>query len=202
MKILIACEFSGTVRDAFIAKGHDAISCDILPTEKFGPHYLGDVLKLINQRTFDLMIAHPPCTRLTTSANKWYKPEFRDRFPNIMQEREDAVRFFMELYNSNIPQIFIENPKGIMTSRFRNADQYIQPFMFGHTTTKMTGLWLKKLPKLIPTKIVEPEWIIAPSGNRHSPFHYNTLLLPQEQRWRIRSRTYQGIAKAMAEQWG
>jgi hypothetical protein len=191
MKVLIACEFSGTVRDAFIRAGHDAMSCDLLPSDSdLGPHYKGDVFDMIEDEDWDLMIAHPPCTYLTVSANKWHKPEYADRFPTREQDRKDAIDFFMVLYNSNIPRIAIENPIGIMSSRFRKPDQVLQPWMFGHGETKATCLWLKGLPKLEPTDIVE---------GREQRLH---KLPPSKDRWKLRSKTYQGIADAMAQQWG
>jgi len=159
MKVLIACEFSGTVRDAFIKKGHDVISCDLLPTDKPGPHYQGDVFDIIDDG-FDLMIGHPPCTYLTVSANKWFKDQPARVSGTLVgverrAAREDAIEFFMKLYNCNIPKIAIENPIGTMSSRFRKPDQVLQPWMFGHGETKATCLWLKDLPKLKPTDIVD-----------------------------------------------
>ena len=197
MKVLIACEFSGIVRDAFIAKGHDAISCDLLPTEKPGPHIRGDVLNYFDgyYGQFDLMIAHPPCTYLTVSGNKWMKPEYINRFPGRQKAREDAICFFMNLINSKIPRIAVENPIGIMSTRYRKPDQIIQPYQFGHAETKATCFWLKNLPTLKPTKIVE----LPKERSKAMRLHY----LPKTpDRWKERSRTYQGIADAMAEQWG
>lgn len=201
MKILIACEFSGIVREAFHAKGHDAWSCDLLPTEIPGNHIEGDVLSILDQG-WELMIAHPPCTFLTTSANKWHLPQFKSKYPNREDDRNRAVKFFMQLWHAPIEKICIENPKGIMTSRFRKANQYIQPCWYGHDTNKITGLWLKNLPRLNGTDIRKPEYIIARSGTKHSPFHYHTYTLPLKERAKVRSRTYQGIANAMAAQWG
>ncbi len=189
MKVLIACEYSGVVRDAFKAKGHDATSCDLLPTDVPGLHYQGDVFDIINDG-WDLMIAHPPCTFLTVSGNKWMKPEYRDRFPNRPQQREEALAFFLSLYNAPIPKIAVENPIGVISSRFRKPDQVVQPWMFGHGETKATCLWLKNLPKLVPTEIV---------AGREQRLH---LLPPSEDRWKLRSKTFQGIADAMADQWG
>lgn len=189
MRVLVACEFSGTVRDAFAKLGHDAWSCDFLPTERPGNHIQGDVIDHLGDG-WDLMVAHPPCTRLTVSANKWYKPEFSDRFPNIYKERYAAIAFFMQLICANIPRIAVENPIGIMSSALRKPDQVIQPWMFGHGETKATCLWLQGLPKLIPTNIVK---------GREQKLH---KLPPSKDRWKLRSVTYQGIADAMAEQWG
>lgn len=194
MKVLIACEYSGTVRDAFIKKGHDAISCDLLPTDSPGPHYQGDVFDIINDG-FDLMIGHPPCTYLTVSANKWYKDQPERKSGTLVGQarrdaREEAIEFFMQLYNCNIPKIALENPIGVLSSRFRKPDQVLQPWMFGHGETKATCLWLRGLPKLIPTDIVD---------GREQRMHY----LPKtKDRWKIRSVTYKGIAEAMADQWG
>jgi hypothetical protein len=192
MKVLVACEFSGTVREAFRRLGHDAWSCDLLPNEgEIYPkkHHQGDVLEILNM-DWDLMIAHPPCTYLTISANKWYKPEFTSRFPTRYQDRYKAIVFFMRLMFANIPKIAVENPIGIMSSCYRKPDQVIQPWMFGHGETKATCLWLKGLPPLKPTNIVD---------GREQKLH---KLPPSKDRWKLRSVTYQGIADAMAEQWG
>jgi hypothetical protein len=181
MNVLIACEYSGVVRDAFVAKGHHAVSCDLLPTEKAGLHYIGDVFNLLDQG-WDLMIAHPPCTHLAVSGARWFKDK--------QQEQAEAVDFFMSLINAPIPMIAVENPISIMSSRYRKPDQIIQPWQFGHGETKATCLWLKNLPKLTPTNIVE---------GREQRVH---KMPPSPDRWKERSRTYQGIADAMAEQWG
>jgi hypothetical protein len=157
MKILVACEYSGTVRDAFIAAGHEAISCDLLPTDAPGPHYQGSVFDLIDDRNnngWDLMIAHPPCTYLTVTGNKWFKPEFKDRFPDRHKQREDALDFFKRLFECNINRICLENPVGVVSTLYRKPTQYVQPWQFGDPHSKRTGLWLKNLPELVPTKIV------------------------------------------------
>lgn len=181
MRVLIACEFSGTVRDAFIAKGHDAMSCDLLPTDKPGPHYHGDVFDVIND-DWDLMIAHPPCTHLAVSGARWFKDK--------VTEQAEALDFVRKLMNADIGRICIENPVSIISSRIRKPDQTIQPWQFGHGETKRTCLWLKGLPKLVPTDIVDGRyqriWKLPPSPDR----------------WKIRSATFQGIADAMANQWG
>ena len=181
MRVLIACEFSGIVRDAFIAKGHDAMSCDLLPTDKPGPHYQGDVFDVINDG-WDLMIAHPPCTHLAVSGARW----FNDK----VTEQAEALEFVRRLMNAHIDRICIENPVSIISSRIRKPDQTIQPWQFGHGETKRTCLWLKGLPKLVPTDIVDGRnqriWKLPPSPDR----------------WKIRSATFQGIADAMANQWG
>lgn len=181
MKILVACEFSGIVREQFKALGHDAWSCDLLPTEIPGQHIQGDVLELL-QNSWDLVIAHPPCTHLAVSGARWFK--------NKKKEQEEAVKFFMSFTKANSPKICIENPISIISSHWRKPDQIIQPWQFGHGETKATCLWLIGLPLLVPTKIVE---------GRKARIH---LEPPSPERWKNRSRTYYGIAKAMAEQWG
>jgi len=195
VKILIACEYSGTVRDAFIAKGHDAMSCDLLPTDIPGPHYKGDIFDIINDG-WDLMIAHPPCTYLSNSGVTWlYKQD--DRWKHLI----DGAVFFRKLHESNIPKIAIENP--IMHKYAKqiigvNQSQVIQPWMFGHMEQKATCLWLKNLPLLVPTNEVKEEMMKLPKRERER-LHY---LPPSEERWKLRSKTFQGIAEAMAEQWG
>ena len=196
MKVLIACEFSGIVRDAFIKRGHDAVSCDLLPTEKVGPHYQGDVFDIINDG-FDLMIAHPPCTYLCVTANRSFVNS-----PVRWRNRLNAMLFVYALVNAKINKICLENPKGVISSHIRKPDQYIQPYEYGHPDSKMTGLWLKNLPLLQPTKMVEPEWVIPPSGKRMSKTHANNPSTNNPENAKLRSRTYQGIADAMAEQWG
>lgn len=184
MKVLVACEFSGTVRDEFIRCGHIAISCDLLPTDSsYGPHYQGDVFDIINDG-FDLMIAHPPCTHLAVSGAKHFKEKRADG------RQQQGIDFFMKLVNSNIAKIAIENPVCIMSTLYRKPDQIIQPWQFGHGETKATCLWLKGLPLLAPTNIV-PE-------RKDRIFR----LPPSPDRWKIRSKTYHGIANAMAMQWG
>ena len=190
MKILIACEYSGRVRDSFIAQGHDAISCDLLPTERVGPHYQGNVFDIINDG-FDLMVAHPPCTDLAVSGAAWFAKKRADG------SQQKSIEFFMALANANIPKICIENPIGIMSTLWRKPSQIIQPWMFGHPESKATCLWLKGIPLLIPTKNVKPEMELLPR-NKQMRMHY---LPPSPNRWKIRSETYQGIADAMAERW-
>jgi site-specific DNA-cytosine methylase len=180
MKVLIACEFSGTVREAFKAKGHDAWSCDLLPTEVAGNHYQGDVKDIIGNG-WDLMIAHPPCTHLAVSGARWFKDKI-----NEQREALDFVRFLMD---APVEKIALENPISVISSKIRKADQIIQPWQFGHGETKATCLWLKNLPKLVPTSIVD---------GRESRIH---KMAPSPDRWKERSRTFQGIAEAMAEQW-
>lgn len=182
MKILIACEFSGIVRDAFIRKGHNAISCDLLPSEKPGPHYQGDVLDII-QDGFDLMIAHPPCTHLAVSGARYFAEKIVDG------RQQAALEFVKTLLNAPIHHVALENPVSIISSRIRKPDQVIQPFMFGDPYMKTTCLWLKGLVKLTPTNIINGReqkcWKEPPSPDR----------------WKNRSRTYPGIAQAMANQW-
>lgn len=184
MKVLVACEYSGIVREAFTRLGHDATSCDLLPTEILGKHIQGDVMEVIKQEQFDLMIAHPPCTDLAVSGAKWFKEKRADG------RQQRALEFVQQLLDAPIPMIALENPVSVISTYIRPADQYIQPWEHGHGETKRTGLWLKGLPLLRPTNIVEGReqkvWKMPPSENR----------------WKDRSRTYQGIADAMAEQWG
>ena len=206
MKVLVACEFSGIVRDAFSACGHDAWSCDLLDTERPGNHIKGDVLGILGDG-WDLMVAHPPCAYLATTGNRWMKPEYRCRFPTREQDRKDAIAFFMLLAHAPIAKIAIENPVGIMSTIWRRPDQYVHPYFFGDKHSKKTGLWLKSLPKLVSTKVVRPD-TYAYKGNtvragwRDPVWHVETMNLPAEERTRARSRTFQGIADAMAQQWG
>lgn len=182
-KVLVACEFSGVVRDAFIAAGHDAMSCDLLPTEADGPHYQGDVFDVL-YAGWDIMIAHPPCTHLAVSGARHFAEKRRHGL------QAQAASFFMRLVNAPIPAICIENPVSVMSSVYRKPDQIIQPWQFGHGETKATCLWLKNLPTLQPTDVVE---------GRENRVH---RLPPSADRWRLRSVTYAGIAAAMAAQWG
>jgi hypothetical protein len=200
MKVLVACEYSGRVRDAFIAKGHEAMSCDLLPTDVPGPHYQGDIFDVLDG-DWDLMVAHPPCTYLTVSGNRWFKPEYADRYPTRHQDRLDGIDFFLKLYDAPIPKIAVENPVGIMSTEFRKPDQYIQPYEFGDPQSKKTGLWLKNLPKLQPTKRVEPEFYIGKDGRRDPMWHFESLGMDPVARMKHRSQTFQGIADAMADQW-
>ena len=196
MKVLVACEYSGTVRDAFIRAGHDAMSCDLLPTDAPGPHYQGDVMDVIGDG-FDLMVAHPPCTYLSASGMHWTTRGLRDPQLTI-----DALAFVLRLMDAPIQRIAIENPVSVISSRIRRPDQIIQPWMFGHDASKKTCLWLKGLPPLTPT------WTIAPRMVNGKPRYGNQTdsgqnrLPPSADRWKIRSETYSGIADAMANQWG
>jgi len=201
MRVLVACEYSGTVRDAFAAKGHYALSCDLLPTDKPGNHYQGDVFNIINDG-WDLMIAHPPCTYLTVTGNKWFKPEFKDRFPDRHKHREEALQFFVSLFNSSIPKVCLENPVGYVSTAFSKPTQYVQPYEFGDPHSKKTGLWLKGLPPLLSTLIVQPVFHTYKDGRRDPIWHYETMKLKPLERMKARSKTFQGIADAMANQWG
>lgn len=204
-KILIACEESQTICKAFRKLGFEAYSCDLLPCSGGHPewHYQQDIFEVLdNGIKWNLMIAHPECTRLTVAANKYYKPKYAERFPTINQDREIAVDFFMKLVNANITHIAIENPIGIMSSKYRKPDQIIQPYQFGDPERKGTCLWLKNLPKLKPTNIVKPDIIVHKSGRTDSRLHYETFKLPKEERRKARSKTFQGIADAVASQWG
>ncbi len=194
MKVLIACEFSGRVRDAFIKRGHDAVSCDLLPTELPGPHIQGDVIPHLTE-DWDLMIAHPPCTHLAVSGAAWFK--YKEK------EQKKSLEFVKLLLDASIPKIALENPVSIISTRIRKPTQIIQPYEFGEPISKKTCLWLKNLPKLIPTKIVDKgEFITFKSGKRMPKWYAEQWRKPKEERMRERSRTFQGIADAMAEQWG
>jgi hypothetical protein len=181
MKVLVACEFSGIVRNAFRSLGHFAISCDLLPAEDGGPHIQGDVLGVLDYG-WDLMICHPPCTHLAVSGARWFKEK--------LTEQAEALEFVRKLLDAPIPRIALENPVSIISSRIRKPDQVIQPWQFGHGEVKATCLWLKNLPKLVPTDIVD---------GRVPRVHYAS---PGPDRWKERSRTMTGIAGAMAVQWG
>ena len=196
MKVLIACEYSGTVRDAFIAKGHEAMSCDILPTDVEGPHYQGDVLDIINNG-WDLMVAHPPCTYLSVSGIHWTTRGLRDS-----KLTEDALAFVKQLMDAPINRICIENPVSIISSRFRKPDQSVNPYHFGHDASKKTCLWLKNLPLLTPTNFIEPRMVNGKKRWGNQTDSGQNKLPPSKDRWKIRSATYQGIANAMANQWG
>lgn len=207
MKILVACEYSATVRDAFIGGGHDAISCDLLPSDKSGPHYQGDVFDIINDG-FDMMIAHPPCTYLTVTANKWLKDQPPRKSGALVglerrNAREEAIQFFLKLANAKIEKIAIENPVGCMSSHWRKPDQIIQPMQFGHTEPKKTCLWLKGLPLLRATHDgIKPEYTLTKSGKRMATWYYFAENTKGSDRAKVRSKTFKGIANAMAEQWG
>jgi hypothetical protein len=185
MRVLITCEYSAIVRDAFIAKGHDAMSCDLLPTDAPGPHIEGDCIPVIKEWEWDLIIMHPPCTALAVSGNRWYGKDMAKH-----SERLNSIKWTMALWDlaiSNCSLVCMENPVGVLPIK---PSQYIQPWQYGHGETKKTGLWLYGLPKLKPTEVVEGReqriWKLPPSADR----------------WKIRSTTFTGIAQAMADQWG
>ena len=213
MKVLVACEYSGVVRDAFINKGHEAVSCDLLPCESdLGEHYQGDVTDILYDG-WDMMIAHPPCTYLSVSGARWYyHPEdkelpYEERrphplHPNRRQLQQEALDFVQLLLDAPIEKIAVENPVSVISTRIKKPTQIIQPYEYGHPTSKSTCLWLKNLEPLQPTDIGEPIWINVSDGKRMSKFHYDTYTLPKEERGKIRSATFPGIAKAMADQWG
>lgn len=193
MKVLVACEYSGRVRDAFIAAGHEAMSCDLLPTESPGPHYQGDVFDIIDDG-WDLMVAHPPCTYLAISGLHWNK-----RIPGRAEKTEEALEFVRRLLDADIEKIALENPISCISSRIRKPDQIIQPWQFGHPESKKTCLWLKNLPLLQHTNVLQkPE---SGRWNNQTPSG-NNKLGPSPNRWKKRSLTYLGIAQAMGDQWG
>jgi len=195
MRVLVACEYSGVVRDAFIAKGHDAMSCDLLPTDAPGPHYQGDVFDVLDDK-WDLMIAHPPCTFLSNSGVRWLGTQ-AGRWDNM----REGAEFFRQLLNADIPRIAVENP---IMHRYasniigRRQTQIVQPWMFGHAETKATGLWLRNLPPLCPTYNVREHMMTLSKAERNR-VHYAS---PGPDRWKLRSTTYAGIGAAMAAQWG
>lgn len=199
LKVLVACEYSGTVRDAFRALGHDAVSCDLLPPEVEGPHHQGDVRDILNDG-WDLMVAHPPCTHLAVSGARWFKDK--------REEQEEALEFVRLLLDAPIPHIALENPVSIISSRIRKPDQIVQPYEYGHDASKRTCLWLKDLPKLVPTKRIPGRMVPHPTkpGVMVERWANQTdsgqnRLGPSEDRWKIRAATYPGIAAAMASQW-
>jgi hypothetical protein len=193
VKVLIACEYSGVVRDAFLARGHEAMSCDLLPTDSPGPHHEGDVFDVIDQG-WDLMIAHPPCTDLAVSGAKHFAAKIADG------RQQRALDFVQRLLDAPIDKICLENPVSVISSKIRKPNQIIQPWMFGHEATKTTCLWLKNLPSLEASQIVDKGARHVTKSGKSLPAWYN--LPPSKDRWKIRSATFPGIAKAMAEQWG
>lgn len=196
MKVLIACEYSGRVRDAFLALDHDAMSCDLLPTDVAGPHYQGDVRDVLHDG-WDLMIAHPPCTYLASSGLHW-----NTKRPERAQQTEEALAFVRLLLDAPIPRIALENPIGCISSRIRKPEQVIQPYWFGDDASKATCLWLKNLPPLRPTKLIEGRIVNGKCRWANQTDSGQNRLGPSEDRWKKRSETYQGIAEAMAAQWG
>jgi hypothetical protein len=198
MRVLIACEFSGTVRDAFLKKGHYVLSCDLLPCESLmsGDHYQGNVLDILDHG-WDLMIAHPPCTHLAVSGARHFPAKIADG------RQQQGIDFFMQMINAPINRICVENPIGIMSTRYQKPSQIIHPWQFGHTASKSTCLWLKNLPLLTPTNIVDKgEFVTFASGKRMTKWYADAAKLSPKEREKIRNKTFQGIADAMAEQWG
>ena len=195
MKVLVACEFSGIVREAFAKRGHDAWSCDLLPTEIPGQHIQDDVLKHLNDG-WDLMIAHPPCTHLAVSGARHFAKKIADG------RQQQGIDLFMAFVTTNIPKWCIENPVGIMSSIYRKPNQIIQPWQFGEPFQKTTCLWTNNLTNLVPTKIVDKgDFTIFKSGKKHPKWYADALHLPPKERMKARSKTFQGIADAMATQW-
>jgi hypothetical protein len=196
-KVLIACEYSGIVRDAFIRAGHDAISCDLMPSESdLGPHIQGDVTPLLGE-SWDLVVAHPPCTYLAVSGMHRTVRGLRD--PQLTEDALDFVRLF---FDAPIKRLALENPVSVISSRIRKPDQIVQPYQFGHDASKKTCLWLKNLPPLRPTAFVEPRWVDGKPRWANQTDSGQNRLPPSEDRWKKRSMFYEGVAKAMAEQWG
>lgn len=205
MKVLVACEESQEVCKAFRELGHEAYSCDIQDCSGGHPewHLKQDVIPLLNQE-WDLIIAHPPCTFLTVTGNRWFNVErYGDKAIQRQKDREEAVEFFMQFANAKCEKIAIENPIGYMSTAYKKPTQIIHPYMFGDPARKATCLWLKGLPKLTPTNMVEPVIIQYQNGKgTDNPWHMDTMKLPPKERAKARSKTFPGIAKAMAEQWG
>ena len=196
VRVLVACEYSGAVRDAFRAAGHDALSCDLLPSDGPGPHYQGPAQDIIGQG-WDLMVAHPPCTYLSVSGMHWTKRGLRDP-----QLTEDALAFVRLLMDAPVPRIAIENPISVISSRIRKPDQIIHPYQFGHDASKATCLWLKGLPPLQPTQTIEPRTVNGRKRWGNQTDSGQNRLSPSPDRWKLRSATFAGIAQAMADQWG
>ena len=186
MKVLVACEYSGRVREAFRKKGHDAYSCDLLPSEDNSPFHIQQDVRDVLSDKWDMLIAHPPCTHLAVSGARWFKDK--------QEEQQEAIKFFKLLANFPIDRVAVENPISIMSTHYRKPDQIIQPWMFGESYSKATCLWLKNLPKLVPTKIVDRGEIVIHGGKRIPKWYSNREVK--------RDLTFQGIADAMAEQWG
>ena len=195
-RVLIACEVSGTVRDSFRELGYEAYSCDL--QEADSPYHIQEDVSDILDEGWDMIIAHPPCTYLTVTANRWLNDE---RYPNRKQDREDAVAFARMFYDK-AELVAIENPVGYLSTAWRRPDQWIQPYEYGHTVSKKTGLWLKGLPKLTPTDVVEPEYVYTSTGKKFSKWYWEVSRLQGQDRRNARSKTFKGIADAMAKQWG
>ena len=200
MRILVACEFSGVVRDSFIEAGHYALSCDLLPSESsLGEHYQGDVFDIIGEK-WDMMIAHPPCTYLSNCGNGWFN---EDKYGNKARERKElrieALNFVKKLWNSNIEKVCIENPVGYLNNNWLKPTQIIQPYYFGEQESKRTCLWLKGLPKLSKTSVVVPK--IYWYGKNGKPVYFTDSFFQNRDRSKLRSKFFKGVAKAMAQQW-
>lgn len=219
MNVLVACEESQRVCTAFRERGHRAFSCDLLPCSGEHPewHIQADVLPLLNgdccfvtmdgethfvDGAWDVIIAHPPCTYLTVTGNRWFTSEYVNRFPRRPEQRLEAVMFFSAFVFADCPRIAIENPVGVMSSAYRPPDQYIEPYFFGDPEKKKTGLWLKGLPLLVADDVVEPVLVCCASGKNEPRWHMESMSLSPDERSRFRSQTFPGIARAMAEQWG
>lgn len=220
MKVLIACEESQAVCKEFRARGHEAYSCDIISCSGGHPewHIQGDALRVIDGNTsfvtedgishridgeWDLLIAHPPCTYLTVSGNRWFDvSKYGAKALQRQKDRREAAEFFMAFVNAKCQRIAIENPIGVMSTYYKKPDQVVHPYWFGDPERKATCLWLKGLPALVPTNMVEPVVITCKNGKTDSPWHMNTLGLPAEERRKLRSKTFPGLAKAIVEQWG
>lgn len=195
MRVLVGCESSGTVREAFAKLGHDAWSCDFLPSELPGQHYQGDVMDMLSEK-WDIAIFHPPCTYLSVSGLHW-----NGRVPGRAEKTEEALAFVRTLLNANVPHIALENPVSAISSRIRKPDQIIQPHQFGHDASKKTCLWLKNLPKLTATGAVAPRLVAGKPRWANQTDSGQNKLTPSPDRWKERSKTYEGIASAMASQW-
>lgn len=205
MRVLVACEESQRVCIAFREKGHEAYSCDIEPCSGGHPewHIQDDVLKHLDEN-WDLIIAHPPCTYLTVTGNRWFDVgKYGEKAIERQKLRNEAIDFFLKIANAPCKKIAIENPVGVISTVYRKPDRIIQPYEYGHPMTKKTCLWLKNLPLLQPTNIVQPEYVICADGKRYSKAHVDTFYIRDaKERAKMRSKTFEGIAKAMAEQWG
>ena len=196
MRVLVACEYSGTVRDAFRKLGHDAVTCDLLPTESPGPHHQGSVLEILGDG-WDLMIANPPCTYLCSSGLHWNK-----RRPERAAKTQAAAKFVVKLWEADIPQVCIENPVGCLPRFIGPAAQWIHPYQFGPAASKKTGLWMRGLPLLVGHQEIAPRMVNGRPRWANQTDSGQNRLGPSDDRWKLRAKTYQGIADAMANQWG
>lgn len=202
MRVLIACEFSGIVSSKFSEKGHDAWSCDLQSSTGKGNHYKGSVFSIL-ERGWDLMVAHPPCTYLAVSGNRWLRNKDGTKNMERYKQRWDALDFVWKLMHANVDKICIENPISCISSEIRKPDQIIEPYMFGDEAQKPTCLWLKNLPKLRATNIVgRGDFVISKTGKKMAKWYHDAFALPEKERQNVRSKTFNGIAQAMADQWG